>query len=78
MKLGIPLLVCKRDTNNVENSHKNLTGTFGSHRMGIEFAGCLLAERHHCVNARASRKYRSGFPNTSTYDTWYIDAYMVY
>ena len=74
MELGIPLLVCKRDTNNVENSHKNLTGTFGSHRMGIEFADCLLAERRHRVNARASRKYRSGFPNTSTYDTWYIDA----
>ena len=73
-ELGIPLLACKRDTNNVENSHKNLTQTFGSHRMGIEFADCLLAERRHRVNARASRKYRSGFPNTSSYDTWYIDA----
>ena len=73
-KLGIPLITCSRDTNMVENSHKNLTKTFGSHSMGIEFGDCLLAERRHRVNARASRKHRSGYPNTATYDTWLIDA----
>ncbi|GFH55445.1 hypothetical protein CTEN210_11921 [Chaetoceros tenuissimus] len=72
--LHMPILKCDRDTNLLENSHKNLTNTFGHYNMGWEFADCLLAERRHRHNHRAAITNRSGYPNIGHYDTWLIDA----
>jgi hypothetical protein len=71
---GIAFLRCDRDTNALEGEHSNISDTFGSHSMGLEFADNILAERRHRCNIKASKKNRLDFPNIGHFDTWMIDA----
>ena len=72
-RLNLPLLRCDRDSNIVENSHKNLTRTFGSHKVGLIYSDALGGERRHRTNIRASRQNRLGYPDIGHFDTWLID-----
>ena len=47
---GLPLLDCSRGTNGVENTHKQITTTFGTWCTGAEMADCLNGERRRHVD----------------------------
>ena len=72
--LGIPLLHCSRDTNDLEGEHSNISDTFGSHCVGMEHADDLIAERRHRCTINASKRNRLHYPHIKHYDTWIIDA----
>lgn len=71
---GLPLIDCKRGSNDVELVHKNLTSTWGEWVAGVEMSDCLLAEFRHRYNHHQSERRRLGFPKVGHYDTWLLDS----
>jgi hypothetical protein len=57
---GIAFLRCDRDTNALEGEHSNISNTFGSHSMGLEFADDILAERRHRPGVLSMHPKRTG------------------
>ena len=76
-KYGMEMIECICGTNRTEAYHKNLAVTFGSWHTGVEMSDCLLSERRHRHNHRASERRRSGFPKIGHYDTWLIDQLQI-
>ena len=72
-KLNLPLYVCTRGTNHLENYHKHIVSTFGRTVCGIEMADCLLMNHTLRFNQRASCRRRAGWPRIGHYNTWLID-----
>lgn len=72
-KYGFQILRSNRGTNDVENIHRHLTATYRNWVVGIEQSDCLMRERRHRHNHKASVRNRFGYPDIGHYDTWKID-----
>jgi hypothetical protein len=69
---GIPLILCSRGTNMVENLHKSYSTTF-RFACGFELGNCMLAERRHRHNINQAERRLALYPRVGHFDPWLVD-----